>query len=177
MAGQRNQQAGRGLSGFISVLAAAAAVVLVGLAAILFLPFRSDSDGPSAAAGQKDGGPAATTWNGIVLPEYVLAASDTVQTAYRFALERPDVMMWMPCYCGCGQHSDHKSARNCFVKDDTTSGEPFDPHGAGCAMCVTIALDVKALTEEGRSLRDIRAFVDEKYSSLGEGTDTPLPPA
>ena len=176
MARQRNQQAGRGLSGTISILAAAAAVVLVGLAAILFLPFRLDSDGPAVSAPNQDRALAAA-WSGIVPPDYVLAAPEDVQTAYRFALERPDVMMWMPCYCGCGQHSDHKSARNCFVKDATNSGEPFDPHGAGCAMCVGIALDVKALTEEGRSLRGIRAFIDEKYSPLGEGTDTPLPPA
>jgi hypothetical protein len=172
MARQRNQQAGRGLSGTISVLAVAAAVVLVGLTAIFLLP-RPGGSSPAAPSQERQ--PAA--WSGFVPPDYVLSAPDDVQTAYQFALERPDVMMWMPCYCGCGQHSDHKSARNCFVKDDTTSGEPFDPHGAGCAMCVGIALDVKALTEEGRSLRDIRAFIDEKYGSLGGGTDTPLPPA
>ena len=176
MARQRNQQAGRGLAGTISVLAVAAAVLLMGLIAIFVLSGRSESDGPAVSAPNQDRALAAA-WNGAAPPAYVLAAPADVQTAYQFALGRPDVMMWMPCYCGCGQHSDHKSARNCFVKDDTTSGEPFDPHGAGCDMCVGIALDVKALTEEGRSLRDIRTFIDEKYGSLGGGTDTLLPPA
>ena len=176
MARQRNQQAGRGLSGTVSLLAAAAAIVLLGSTAVFVLPRGSESDGAGVSAPDQDRALAAA-WSGIVPPDYVLAAPEDVQTAYRFALERPDVMMWMPCYCGCGQHSNHKSARNCFVKDDTTSGEPFDPHGAGCDMCVGIALDVKALTEEGRSLRDIRTFIDEKYGSLGGGTDTPLPPA
>jgi len=176
MAEQRNQQAGRGLTGAISVLAVAAAVVLVGLAAVFLFSRRSGSDGPALSAPDQDSALAAA-WGGNVPPEYVLAAPADVQTAYRFALERPDAMMWMPCYCGCGQHSNHKSAYNCFIKGDATSGEPFDPHGAGCDMCVGIALDVKALTEEGRSLRDIRSFVEEKYGSIGEGTDTPLPPA
>lgn len=176
MARQRNQQAGRGLVGLIYVLGSATAVVLVGLIAIFVLSGRSESDGPAASAPDQDDA-LATAWNGAAPPAYVLAAPADVQTAYQFALARPDMMTWMPCYCGCGQHSNHKSAYNCFIKSDTTSGEPFDPHGAGCAMCVGIALDVKALTEEGRSVRDIRAFIDENYSSLGEGTDTPLPPA
>ena len=157
----------------VAVLAVAGAVVLVGLAAIFLLP-RPGGSSPAVPSGERQ---AAAGWSGFMPPDYVLSAPDDVQTAYRFALERRDVMMWMPCYCGCGLHSDHKSAYNCFITQDTTSGEPFDPHGAGCDMCVGIALDVKALTEEGRSLRDIRAFIDEKYGSVGEGTDTPLPPA
>ena len=168
MAGQRKQ-----VPGAVTVLAVAGVVVLVGLTAVFLLP-RPGGSSPEAAGGERQ---AAAAWSGFVPPDYVLSAPKDVQTAYRFALERPDAMMWMPCYCGCGQHSNHKSAYNCFIKQDTTSGEPFDSHGAGCDMCVGIALDVKALTEEGRTLRDIRAFIDEKYGSVGEGTDTPLPPA
>uniref|UniRef100_A0A7C1G548 Uncharacterized protein n=2 Tax=Thermomicrobium TaxID=499 RepID=A0A7C1G548_THERO len=32
------------------------------------------------------------------------------------------------------------------------------------------------LTAEGRPLREIRAYIDQTYSSYGPGTDTPWPP-
>jgi hypothetical protein len=32
------------------------------------------------------------------------------------------------------------------------------------------------LQAEGRTLREIRAFVDEKWDKSGPATDTPLPP-
>jgi hypothetical protein len=108
------------------------------------------------------------------LPDYVMAADMNTQLAYRFAVDRPDVMKWMVCYCGCGDHAGHKSALNCFIKD---GGGEFDAHGADCVMCVNIALDAKAMTAEGRSLKDIRAYIDGKYGAIGPGTDTPLPPA
>ena len=107
------------------------------------------------------------------LPDYVMAAEPATQMAYEFAVARPDVLRWMPCYCGCGEHSGHKSSFNCFVEE---SGSEFDPHGADCLMCVNIALDAKAMTEDGRSLKSIRAYIDGKYGAIGPGTDTPLPP-
>ncbi|MBF8286815.1 MAG: hypothetical protein HW393_629, partial [Dehalococcoidia bacterium] len=111
------------------------------------------------------------------LPEYVMSASEDTKMAYQFALDRPDVLMWMPCYCGCGDHSGHKSAKNCFIKESSTAGNvQFDEHGANCQMCVTIALDTKTMTEEGRSLKEIRTYVDDKFGDIGPGTDTPMPP-
>jgi hypothetical protein len=107
------------------------------------------------------------------LPDYAMAADSNTQMAYRFAADRPDVMRWMVCYCGCGEHSGHKSALNCFINGD---GD-WDEHGADCEMCVNIALDARAMTAEGRSLKDIRAYIDGKYGAIGPGTDTPLPPA
>ena len=97
--------------------------------------------------------------------------------AYQFAMDRPDIMMWMPCYCGCGGHSGHKSAKNCFIKESSTAGNvQFDEHGASCEMCVTIALDTKRMTAEGRSLKEMRTYIDDKFGDIGPGTDTPMPP-
>jgi hypothetical protein len=131
-------------------------------------PASTTGDQPGQTAGQAPG----------TLPEYVMTASEDTKMAYQFALDRPDVLMWMPCYCGCGDHSGHKSAKNCFIKESSTPGNPqFDEHGASCAMCVGIALDAKTMTEEGRSLGEIRAYIDQEYGSIGPGTDTPFPPA
>jgi hypothetical protein len=102
-----------------------------------------------------------------------MAADRGVQLAYQFAVDRPDVMQWMVCYCGCGDHSGHKSALNCFVK---AGGAEFDDHGSNCDVCVGIALDAMTMTDEGRSLKEIRAYTDGKFGAVGPGTDTPLPP-
>src|SRR4030067_1143191 len=60
--------------------------------------------------------------------------------------------------------SGHKSAKNCFIKEGSTATDvQFDEHGASCQICVGIALDTKAMTAEGRSLSEIRTFIDETY--------------
>ena len=170
---QRRQQPGNPLPSAVVVVVVAAIVVLVGLGAVLALSPGSDSGSSSV----DQGGSAAGASAGAVLPGYARADKNT-EMAYLFTLERPDVMKWMPCYCGCGQHDGHLSARNCFVKESSTvSKAQFDEHGAGCNMCVTIALDTKKMLEQGKSLRDIRAFIDDKYGATGPGTNTPLPPA
>jgi hypothetical protein len=156
-----------GVPAFIVVLATAVFVVIVGLGSAYLV-----SSGDSADAPIDDG--MALDVDSQELPEYVMAADMNTQMAYRFAADRPDVMRWMVCYCGCGEHSGHKSALNCFVK---AGGKEFDSHGANCEMCVNIALDAQAMTAEGRSLTDIRAYIDGKYGAIGPGTDTPLPPA
>jgi len=33
------------------------------------------------------------------------------------------------------------------------------------------------LVNNGKSLRDIRAYIDKQYGGSGEGTNTPLPPS
>ena len=161
------QQWIKGVPAFVPVLATAIVVVIIGLGSIYLFAAGGSPDSPAA-------GDMAMSVSSQSLPEYVLASDANTQMAYQFAVDRPDVMMWMVCYCGCGDHSGHKSALNCFVKD---GGKEFDPHGAGCNVCVNIALDARAMTAEGRSLRDIRAHIDGKYSNIGPGTDTPLPPA
>lgn len=181
MTGDSNRQGAGPVGATVSFVVAAVVVLLAGLGIVFLLSGGSGSESPQAArpdssmdgqtgqdAGQTPG----------AMPEYVLTASEDTKMAYQFALDRPDVLMWMPCYCGCGEHSGHKSSKNCFLKESSTAGNPqFDEHGASCAMCVGIALDAKRMTEEGRSLSEIRTFIDEEYGSIGPGTDTPLPPA
>jgi len=175
MSKQTKQPDPPALTGFLTMLAVAAVVLLAGLGAIFLV---SGGGGGSEAP---ENAPAASTTdeqNDGTLPQYVMAASEDVQMAYQYAMDRPDVMMWMPCYCGCGEHSGHKSAKNCFIKETSTATNvQFDEHGANCEMCVGIALDTKRMQEEGRSLSEIRTYIDETYGSIGPGTDTPLPPA
>jgi hypothetical protein len=161
------QQWTQGVPALVPVLATAVLVVIIGLGSIYLFSGGEPADSPAD-------GDMVMSVSGQSLPEYVMASNEDTQMAYQFAVDRPDVMMWMVCYCGCGDHAGHKSALNCFVKD---GGKEFDQHGANCQMCVSIALDARAMTAAGSSLRDIRAYIDGKYSDIGPGTDTPLPPA
>ncbi len=155
---------------FVFVLATAAFVVIIGFASVYL---TSGGSGDSSESSSGDAG-MVMSLAGKPLPDYVMASDKGVQLAYRFAADRPDVMQWMNCYCGCGDHSGHKSALNCFVQ---ANGREFDDHGSNCDVCVGIALDAMTMTEEGRSLSEIRTYIDDSYSDIGPGTDTPLPPA
>lgn len=111
------------------------------------------------------------------LPEYVTRAPHSVQTAYRFAMEHPEMLTHQPCYCGCGVMG-HMSSLQCFIRDVDDRGRfIFDNHGAGCGICVDIALDVKRLSEEGFSQLQIRRYIDTTYGVYGPPTDTPMPEA
>ena len=159
----------RWIPAFAMAFAGAGLVVVVGIAAL------------HVAGGGSDGGSAAVGFQNQetdrALPEYVMTAGDQAAMAYKFALDRPDVMLWMPCYCGCGGHSGHKNARDCFVKPASSSGNiRFDDHGSGCGVCIDIALMAREMTLAGGPLREVRAAVDQAFSEIGPGTDTPLPP-
>ena len=149
--------------------ATAVFVIVVGLAVVFVSGAGSDGQGATTAVQNQE--------TDRALPGYVMTAGDQVAMAYQFALDRPDVMLWMPCYCGCGGHSGHKSARDCFVKPASSSGNiQFDEHGSTCDVCVDIALLARQMTLAGQPLTDIRGAVDQEFSDIGPGTDTPLPP-
>ena len=110
-----------------------------------------------------------------VFPSYVIPK---VGDAYEFALARPDVLRYMPCYCGCGITVDHISNLDCFIQGIESDGTVrFDSHGHVCMTCLDIARDARRLLGEGKSLPEIRGYVDETYRQRGPGTDTPWPPA
>lgn len=112
----------------------------------------------------------------VSLPAYV--TTPTLREAYQFALDRPDVLMYMPCYCGCGLEAHHRSNRDCFIKGVDGQGNlVFDDHASGCQTCVDIALDAKQLVAQGKTLPEIRKAIDQNHGQKGPGTDTPLPPA
>jgi len=108
-------------------------------------------------------------------PDYVRTATARTQEAYAFAIARPDVTDWMPCYCGCVS-MDHRNNTDCYLKPRAEAMPVvFDEHASYCGVCVDITLLSRALIGEGRSLPEIRAAVDAQFGSIAPGTDTPLP--
>jgi hypothetical protein len=113
--------------------------------------------------------------------EYYLSqnqANPQERDAYFFALEHPEVLKVLPCYCGC-KNEGHKSNYNCFFKesDMVEGGDQFDHHGLHCPMCVDIALQGKAMLNSGSSLKEIRNEIDQFYGSHPhlQSTETPMP--
>jgi len=101
------------------------------------------------------------------LPAELQAAPASVRTAYQFAAANPDVMQHLPCYCGCGSVG-HTSNYDCYVSEVAANGDiAFDNHALGCSICVDITQDAMRLLKEGRSVPDIRAYVDATYSQYG----------
>lgn len=55
---------------------------------------------------------------------------DVVRAAYRFAAEHPEVLSYVPCYCGCEQ-AGHRGNEDCFVTARDANGDvtQWEPHG------------------------------------------------
>jgi len=117
---------------------------------------------------------AQATWN--ARPAYV-RSHPRIEAAYAYALARPDVIKWLPCYCGCVA-MDHRSNLDCFFKP-TQPGTPleFEEHASYCDVCVETALMAKQMLADGHGLRAIRERVDATFGGAAPGTVTPLPPA
>jgi hypothetical protein len=109
-------------------------------------------------------------------PDYVRANGRT-EEAYQFALQHPQIVQWMPCYCGCAAMG-HGSNLDCYYKH----GQPgdravFEEHASFCDICVQITLKTKQLVAEGQSLREIRQVIDQTFGGSAPGTHTEQPPA
>ncbi len=110
----------------------------------------------------------------VQYPDY---ATGDLGANYEFAVKHPEVLMFIPCYCGCGSSVEHNSNLDCFIKGvDSEKNIVFSDHARNCAICQVIASETERLFKEGSPLKDIRAYIDETYGQNGPGTDTPLPP-
>lgn len=101
------------------------------------------------------------------MPDDVKQAPVSVQQAYQFAVANPDVLRQLPCYCGCGSMG-HTSNYSCYVSGKDEAGEiTFDSHALGCSICVDITQDAMRLLDEGKSVPEIRSYVDSTYARYG----------
>lgn len=70
--------------------------------------------------------PASNQW-----PKQFWDAAPEVQGAYRFAVANPNVLQYIPCYCGCvnqGMTSNH----DCYVQESRSDGTVvLDPMSFG----------------------------------------------
>jgi hypothetical protein len=76
------------------------------------------------------------TIDGVDFPARMARVGPEIQEAYVFAAKHPEVLQYMPCYCGCEQEQPpHQSNVDCFVDQIDRSGErprvTIDPMGFG----------------------------------------------
>ncbi|HER2025541.1 TPA: hypothetical protein VJR00_001783 [Streptococcus pyogenes] len=57
--------------------------------------------------------------------------SPEVLEAYQFAVKHPEVLNYMPCYCGCYEEDGHTSNTNCFVDNVKGNTVSLDTMGFG----------------------------------------------
>ena len=102
-----------------------------------------------------------------------------VAAVFRFAAEHPDVLAYVPCFCGC-DHMGHKGNEDCFVKSRAANGDvvQWEPHGTECQVCIDVGQQAMQMFSSGASVRQIRTAIEQKYSGQYQNhTPTPPPPA
>jgi hypothetical protein len=113
------------------------------------------------------------------MPGYPLGRSPEVITAaYRFAAEHPEVLTYVPCFCGC-ERGGHRGNEDCFVKARAANGDvtEWEEHGMECNVCLDVAQQAMQMHASGASVRDIRAAVEAKWAGQATNhTPTPEPP-
>jgi len=102
-----------------------------------------------------------------------------VAQVFQFAAEHPEVLSYVPCFCGC-DHMGHKGNDDCFVKQRAANGDvvAWEPHGMECQVCIDVAQQSMQMYSSGASITQIRAAVEKKYAGTYQfHTPTPQPPA
>jgi hypothetical protein len=105
------------------------------------------------------------------------ASPQMVRNAYKFAAEHPEVLKYVPCFCGC-ERMGHEGNDDCFVGKRDASGKPteWETHGLVCEICIDVANDAMRMYNSGASVSAIRTAIDERYSAGRPKTPTPMPP-
>ena len=57
---------------------------------------------------------------------------ETIRSVYEFAARHPEVLKYVPCFCGC-ERAGHQHNADCFVAGRTPAGAvtSWDYHGVG----------------------------------------------
>lgn len=106
--------------------------------------------------------------------------AETVVAAYQFAAEHPEILSYVPCFCGC-ERAGHQGNADCFVRSRAENGDvlEWDEHGVDCAVCLDVATRSRQMYASGASVNDIRAAIDREFGQLNPQAKmpTPHPPA
>ena len=101
---------------------------------------------------------------------------DVARAIYAFAGTKPEVLKYIPCYCGC-RSQGHQSNHDCYVKRRSPDGSvtEWDSHGVTCPLGPDITGDVMLWHDQGKPVTIIRQDIDREFSSRGPATLTPEP--
>lgn len=103
---------------------------------------------------------------------------DQVRAVYEFAALHPEILKWVPCFCGC-ETDGHTDNDKCFVKRRDAKGNvvEWEPHGFGCQVCIDVAREAMMMYRSGADPVAIRAAVERNWTPKAQRrTPTPMPP-
>lgn len=104
---------------------------------------------------------------------------DVVRATYDFAAQHPEILSYVPCYCGCGADG-HKHNESCFIARRDAKGNvlEWDTHGFGCTICIDVAREAMQMYSSGADVFSIRAAIEKKWTpgNAAGKTPTPFPP-
>ncbi|WNS73905.1 PCYCGC motif-containing (lipo)protein [Bacillus sp. DTU_2020_1000418_1_SI_GHA_SEK_038] len=112
-----------------------------------------------------------------VLPDFLNEKPEQMQIIYGAAAQHKNLLEAIPCYCGCSESGDHKDNYDCFVYENKQSGGVvWDDHGTRCGVCLDTAAESIIQYKDGKSIKEIRQYIDNKYKEgYAEPTPTPFP--
>ena len=103
--------------------------------------------------------------------------AEVVKAAYLFAAQHPEVLKYVPCFCGC-ERAGHRGNDDCFVSARDAAGKPsqWEAHGMVCEVCIDVATQARQMHNSGASLVAIREAIEKRYAGSHGHTPTPVPP-
>jgi hypothetical protein len=136
---------------------------IIVLLSVTFL-ISSCGSGKEAAHKTHNGDLQEQTASADVLPSFLTKQPDQIRLVYQAAGHASSVLQFIPCYCGCGESAGHTSNMNCFYKEIKKDGSiVWDDHGTRCNVCLQIAAKSIQMQQEGKPLKEIRAYIDNTY--------------
>ena len=102
------------------------------------------------------------------LPGWATTTSQSTR-AYHTALEQPDLLASLPCFCGCATYQPpHRNLYDCFVNPDGT----LDTHAAGCTTCQEEALAARQWADQGLAAPAVREQLIAAFGDRGPSTES-----
>jgi hypothetical protein len=89
-----------------------------------------------------------------VVPAQRYSSDPRIARVYAMAARIPNVLDGLYCHCECSKHSDHRSLLTCFESD----------HGAMCDVCLGEAEIAFKMTQDGKTLEEIRTAIDARFA-------------
>lgn len=115
------------------------------------------------------------TESASVFPSFLDNQPGEMQLIYQAVSQHQNLLEQIPCYCGCGDSVGHKDNYDCFIYKNHEDGSlVWDDHATRCQVCLDIAAESIVLYREGKSIQDIRDFIDKQYKE-GYAEPTPTP--
>jgi hypothetical protein len=135
------------------------AVIMIAIVWVTLRSSSTDSADPAASTGTSiadkfDGNKGHATLISTLDPSQFTGKA---RAAYQAAKEIPEILVELPCFCGCMDSKElgHKNNLYCFA----------DPHGNICDLCQTIALEAKEMHSKGLPVETIRSNIRKTYGT------------